>query len=155
VLRFTDAGFPNLDQLFLRTDAKGTMLDVLESYRLSALGVGPCNGKTFRFARLAVASPGYVRLNGGSLTSLDGIETLAGLTKLWVHVMSPLTDVAAIARCPLLEEVTFSHCQRLGSLEALLKLPRLRKLMLFNCRAKDAPLLERELRPRLESFSAS
>lgn len=155
VFRFTHSAFPNLEQLSLRTDAKGTMLDVIGSYRLSMLGVGPCNAKVFSFDQLAAAAPQYVRLHGGDLTSLDGIEALDGLTKLWVHVMSPLTDISAIANCRSLEEVTFSHCQHLGSLEALLKLPKLRKLMLFNCRAKDAPLLERELKPKLESFSSS
>jgi hypothetical protein len=155
VFKFKKANFPALEHLHLRLDPKGELLEVAGEYRLSVLGAGPCSTANWSFAKASAVEPAFVRLYGGNLASLDGVDALSRMTDLWLHTMPNLVELAPLRACVKLEEITLAHCPKIADLEVLLDLPNLRRLMLFSCENPKVPALRSAFEKRLEWFSAS
>lgn len=127
--------------------ASTKIVNELLALPLRALGIGPLeDAKLLRgLAKLDLRSLGIMR---GGVTTLDGIEVFPNLEVLRVKNTN-VTNLAALAKCPELRDVTIEWCTHLKTIDALGKLPKLATLSLWAskmpraARAKLGPALRK------------
>ena len=132
-LKFTPGNFPNIKYLSLRFDARKSMLPVLrEINTLRYLEVNPCSDEQTLIG-LTKNDLTYLRLSGGKITSLGGIERLERLRGLWLHDLTKLSDITSLAALEDLQELTIAYCPQINSAETFLKIRNLRRLSVLGC----------------------
>jgi len=72
-------------------------------------------------------------LGGTKLKSLDGIETLAALTSVWLKNLSSLTDIRALVGLEQLKKLDIQYCKKIANIEVINDLSALRELTLVGC----------------------
>ena len=151
-VKFAAEAFPSLQEVACRIDAKQAILNVLASYpRMTSVYVGPVKDEGV-LAKLAPIAIDCLRLERGSVTSLEGIQNIRGMRFLSVKNMNRLVDISALALCKDLEVLQIHWCANLRDHEPLLKIPRLKSIFLFRCNALDPEACESALasRPALQ-----
>lgn len=136
-VKFQPGAFPDLQELECRLDAKRTLLDVIATYpHLARLGMGPIKDPSV-LARLAGMAVDFLALEGGSLSTLDGIQDISGLRYLELRRLDRLVDIKALEYCKDLEVLQIHWCANLGDHETMLRIPKLRSLYLHRCNGLD------------------
>lgn len=136
-VKFAAEAFPALQEVACRIDTKQMILSVLASYpRLGSVYVGPVKDEGV-LAKLAPVAIDCLRLERGSVTSLEGIQNIRGMRFLSIKNMDRLVDISALALCEDLEVLQIHWCANLRDHEPLLKIPRLKSIFLFRCNALD------------------
>jgi hypothetical protein len=151
-VKFAAEAFPSLQEVSCRIDAKQAILNVLASYpRMACVYVGPVKDEGV-LAKLAPIAIDCLKLERGSVTSLEGIQNIRGMRFLSVKNMDRLVDISALALCKDLEVLQIHWCANLRDHESLLKIPRLKSIFLFRCNALDPEACESALvsRPALQ-----
>ncbi|MEP6754003.1 MAG: hypothetical protein ABJA67_00765 [Chthonomonadales bacterium] len=72
----------------------------------------------------------FVRIDGGSLVSLGGIENCHMLDMLWLSYQYKLSDISAMEMLPSLREIEMQSCKKVATLRSFATLPKLKSLVL-------------------------
>lgn len=64
-----------------------------------------------------------MRINTGSVRSLDGVENLQALECLTIAQVSALRDVKALLKLPQLQRLIIDNCKNIENIAALRDLP--------------------------------
>lgn len=65
--------------------------------------------------------------------SLDVLEMLPKLEKININYCTKLTDVSAVAKCPILQEARFQVCKQVTNFDTLSQSQTIRALDMFKC----------------------
>lgn len=137
-LKFTSNNFPHLRHLTLRFDRQRTMLPRLAKFdSLESLAISP-NHDGAIFAALSPTCLTALVVGGGALQRLDGIERLQNLVQVGVNRMDKLESIEALARLPIVQEITIQYCAILAHYDALLHIPALEELAIIGCKRFDS-----------------
>jgi hypothetical protein len=149
-VKFDASVFPNLQEIACRLDKKRTLLSVVASYpRLASLRMGPIKDSSV-FSGIGTVALDFLRLKGGSLASLDGIEKINGMRCLELEAMDRMTDISALEACKDLEILQIRWCANLRDHTPLLRIPKLKSIFLFRCNALDPAACASDLASRPE-----
>ncbi|MBH1664203.1 hypothetical protein ABE543_01935 [Stenotrophomonas sp. TWI169] len=135
-VRFDTSSFPALKVLSLYPDRSLKNLRQALALPLEELNIlnVPVDGEIFNI--LSASAGGLERLGllgGTKLKSLDGIETLAALTSVWLKNLSSLTDIRALVGLEQLRKLDIQYCKKIANIEVINDLSALRELTLVGC----------------------
>lgn len=128
--------FPALKVLSLYPDKSLRNLRQALALPLEELNIlnVPVDGEIFNILSASVGGLERLGLLGGSkLKSLDGIETLAALTSVWLKNLSSLTDIQALTGLEQLQKLDIQYCKKMANIEVINDLSALRELTLVGC----------------------
>jgi hypothetical protein len=131
---------PVLEELVIRS--KGTRKVFAEIGKLSTLKrlrIGPVkdDATLALFAALPLRELGF---NRGSIASLKGVARFTKLTGFGAMNCHDFADLGPLAEIPALGEVWFNTCAGIKKPDALLQLPKLKRVMFWGCRDNGGAL---------------
>jgi len=135
-VRFDASSFPALKVLSLYPDKSLKNLRQALALPLEELNIlnVPVDGEIFNILSASVGGLERLGLLGGTkLKSLDGIETLAALTSVWLKNLSSLTDIRALVGLEKLKKLDIQYCKKIANIEVINDLSALRELTLVGC----------------------
>jgi len=150
-LRFNPEDFPALMSLSMVPDRRGTLLDRVLRLPLKELNLlnVPFDSSVFdRIAELPLLALGL--LAGRGLTTLAGIDQLAGLRSLRLKNLGALETIGPITALESLERLDVQYCKRITDIGVLGDLTRLQELTLVGCGDVGLGELAQTLKARLQ-----
>tara|TARA_R110000868_G_scaffold410609_1_gene699233 strand:+ start:28 stop:741 length:714 start_codon:yes stop_codon:yes gene_type:complete len=107
---------PRLRNVSLHWRAKAKSL--FECRQLEDLWMGKYNGKNLSdFENLSNLKS--LRINTGSISSLNGIENLSKLENLYLAQVTKLEDISAIENLKNLKSLTINNCKKIKNIEVI------------------------------------
>ncbi len=126
------SNFPALREAFIEWRPRYTNLNTCEKLEDLYVNKYPAHDLAFVGALKSMS-----RLTIGDshrITTLDGIQVMSRLDTLRLKALPMLSDISDIAAASeTLEELTIRGCRHIGSVDALAKMLRLRRIVLEDC----------------------
>lgn len=128
---------PNLTAVEIELN-KSTQGILNSSGNISSLSLNKFKGTLHDFDHNTAKNIKTLGLEGGSLTSLEGIDKFINLKELCLSRLTKLTNIGALAKCQKLEHLNIDSCNKIENYEVFGSLSTLRELLFSN---KELPSL--------------
>ncbi len=125
---------PELRSVFVNWRPKRKSL--FKCTQLEDLWIGKYTGKNLSLFK-NFSNLKSLRINTGSITSLEGIENLTSLENLYLAQTTKLEDISAIQSLSNLKSLTIHNCKRLKNIELVNKLSNLEYLNIMGTTPKN------------------
>jgi len=143
--------FPGLTYISSKVDRKGKLLSYISQFKiLHALEATPLNQAYDPLGKIRHLPLNYLRISGGNLETLQGVEGMVGITNLWLQDLSKLKNIKEIAQLENLTELTIGYCRHISDVDNLLTLKSLKKVQFFGCGDIGILPIKKALESKLE-----
>lgn len=133
-IAFKKENFPNLRALGARLDGKGLLLKALSEYqRMPQLHLGGLKSSE-QLKELACLDVEVLKIDGGAVESLDGIEVNKKISALWINNLKKLKNIDAISQLPNLELLMIWYCNGIESYEVVFDVKKLTHFQTNGCK---------------------
>lgn len=129
-LEFEASQVPALERLSLNKPSARMQKTIAQLTALWGLRVRPISQSTLAWIT-SLKQLKCVTLNGSRLSELTPLSDCKHLEQLGLTAFTSVKDIKPIAGLEMLDEVAFNQCTGLTRIEALLELPRLKKVVFY------------------------